>query len=97
MKYTVHHYTAVIVSIEGVEANSMRAAMSESQGLAVRAAEKLFSNNTVGIEGIRSTQFADGLLGALVDIEGDEDYGQSRYFAEEDALTFEKDGTTARR
>ncbi len=63
MKYRVHIYTVVRVPVD-VEAESQKAAME-------KATEETQFNDVLDHEGV---EFADEIVGYMVDEEGDEEY-----------------------
>lgn len=96
MKYTVHHYLPVIVTVHAVEAESMEKAIEQSMGEAMRFAEENFTTEARGCGNIKQTQFADGHLGALVDVDGDEQYLETTFLGSDEAASFLPEGAINR-
>jgi len=88
MKFTVHHYLPVIVSVQNVEADSMEKAVDQSMGEAMVFANEHFTADARHCGNVQYTQFADGHLGALVDVDGDDQYLATRFIGSEEARSF---------
>jgi len=88
MKYTVHHYIPVIVCIENVEADSAENAVEHSWEEVAHFANEHLSADVRNLGNIKSSQYAEGRLGALVDVTGDDEYLESCYIGSEEAVSF---------
>lgn len=86
--FNVNHYIPTVVCVTDVEADSMEAAIEKSMGTAMGFAEKFFTIAESRVKGVKHSQCAEGHLGALVDLVGDEDYAQSTFFGSEEAKVF---------
>jgi hypothetical protein len=87
-RFTVHHYLPVLVTVVEVEAESAEAAMEQSLGDAMAFANYQFTSDVRNRGSIRSTQFADGQLGALVDVEGDDEYLETKFIGSSEARCY---------
>lgn len=75
MTYDVHLFALVRVKVPGVEADSQRAA--------IEAAEKaidLYQIASAKIYGAECVEYAEEIVEALVDEEGDPEYSKSTWF-----------------
>lgn len=88
MKFTVHHYLPVIVSVKDVEAESMEEAVENSMGEAMAFGEEHLTADARHCGNVKSSQFADGHLGALVDANDDPEYLRTTYIGSEEARAF---------
>jgi len=80
MKYNIFYYMTYHTKIEGIEADSMEEAVAK--GL-----DDAFQN---GHEN-RNIDFAEECTGALVDVQGDPEYTQSRLFDQKEVYDAEGD------
>lgn len=86
--YNVNHYLPIVVCVKDVEAESMEEAIERSRKTAMAHAEHYVRFENGKPPAVHHAQFADGHLGALVDVANDEDFQASRFFGSEDARCF---------
>ena len=92
MKYTVHHYLPVLVRVDNVEADSMEQAVEDSMEEAMEFANEHLTSEARHCGNIKSSQFGDGHLGALVDVDGDEEFLQSCFIGSTEASNYLPNG-----
>ena len=73
MKYNVFYYLTFHTKLSGIEANSMEEAVAKGIDDAWQNAHEH-----------RNVDFAEECTGALVDIQGDDDYIESRSFSKQE-------------
>ena len=70
MRYDVHLYVTVRVKVSDIEAGS--------QVEAIKLADEMFGKDAVAM--VSTGEYADEVLGALVDEQGDEEYDRTTYY-----------------
>jgi len=78
MKYNVFYYMTFHTKILDIEADSMEEAIAKGLDDAWQNAHEN-----------RNIDFAEGCTGALVDVQGDDDYLQSQHFTEQEVYDAE--------
>jgi len=76
MKHNVHFYVTVRVVVEDVEADSQREAIDEAEKILLPKLNHGMLDSYSG----HPTEYADEVIGYLVDEQGDEEYLQTRAY-----------------
>lgn len=81
MNYNVHMYAVVRIKVTDIEADNHIEAIEKAEPLAFEFAQRFLQGEADAFYfGVTEYEFAEELIYALVDEEGDEDYERSLYY-----------------